>query len=106
MWRVLVIVALLSTNLFGQAAEGNDQFLQGHYAEAVAAYQNVPQAERNAGLFNRVGVSYHFLNRLKDAEASYLAAVRMDRGFSDAINNLAALYYSQLKFRDAERQFR
>ena len=106
MVRILIGFALLSTHVFGQAAIGNEKFDQKQYADAAAAYQNIPPGQRDAGILNRLGISYHILNRIRDAENAYKAALRLDSQDSDANNNLGALYYAQRKFSDAERQVR
>ena len=106
MWRTFAVLLVMSANLFGQAATGNEKYDQKQYAEAAAAYETIPQADRDAGILNRLGISYHMLNRLKEAEAAYKASIRLDTTRSDATNNLAALYYSQRKFSDAERYVR
>jgi tetratricopeptide (TPR) repeat protein len=112
MWRLLSVFVLFSANLFGQAAitdvaaAGNESYAQKQYVNAIAAYEQIPQADRNARLLNRLGISYHMLNRLKEAETAYQASARVDAKTSEALNNLAALHYSQRKFSDAERQVR
>jgi Tfp pilus assembly protein PilF len=92
--------------LFGQAQSGNEKYEAKQYAEAITAYEAVPQAERNAGLLNRLGLSYHMQNRLKEAENAYRQAIKLDPKFSDANNNLAVLFIGQLKFGNAEGQIR
>ena len=91
---------------FGQIDAGNEKFQAKQYAEAVTAYESVPQAERNAGLLNRLGLSYHLLNRLKEAETAYRQAIKLDSKFSDPNNNLGVLLVAQLKFGNAEGQIR
>ena len=106
MWRMSIVFIVMSANLFGQAAVGNEKYDQKQYADAATAYERIPQAERDGGILNRLGISYHMLSRLKEAEVAYRASIRLDTTGSDATGNLAALYYSQLKFSDAERQVR
>jgi len=106
MGRIFIVFVLLSANLFGQAAIGNEKFDQKQYADAAAAYENIPVPQRDAGILNRLGVSFHMLNRLRDAENAYKAALKLEPDDSESTNNLAALYYSQRKFSDAERQLR
>ena len=103
---MVLILVFFSANLFGQAAAGNEKFDQKQYADAVNAYEKVPAAERNAGLLNRLGISYHLLKQFRAAENAYKAATSKDPANSDALNNLAVLYYSQQRFSDAERQIR
>ncbi len=110
MAQVLVLLLFFSANIYAQAAAGaaagNEKFDRGQYAEAVAAYEKVQPAERDAAIWNRLGISYHLLNQLKAAENAYKSALRLDDQSAEPANNLAALYYSQRKFSDAERQVR
>jgi Flp pilus assembly protein TadD len=89
-----------------QAPAGNEKFDQKQYAEAANAYERIPAAQRDAGIYNRLGVSYHMTNQLRAAENAYKGALRLQSDNADAANNMAALYYSQKKFSDAERQVR
>jgi Flp pilus assembly protein TadD len=103
---VIVVSVVLGGMAFGQPQIGNEKFQAKQYAEAVTAYEAVPQAERNAGLLNRLALSYHMLNRLKEAEATYRQAIKLDPKFADPNNNLAVLLIAQLKFGNAEGQIR
>ena len=106
MSRILALLLFFNANVFGQAAAGNEKYDQKQYADAVNAYEKIPSAERNAGILNRLGISYHLLKQFKAAENAYKAAISKDLKNTDAPNNLAALYYSQQRFGDAERQTR
>ena len=99
-------IFLLNGISFGQADTGNEKFQAKQYAEAVTAYEAVPQAQRNPGLLNRLGLSYHMMNRLKEAESVYRQAIKLDSKFSDPNNNLGVLLIAQLKFGNAEGQIR
>lgn len=101
MWNLLLVFLLA-----GQAETGSEKFQAKEYADAIAAYERIPQAERNAGLLNRLGISYHMLNRLKEAENAYRQSIRLEPRFAEANNNLGVLFYSQLKFGNAEGQVR
>jgi Flp pilus assembly protein TadD len=114
MARVLGVLLIFTANLFGQvsgqslgdAAIADDHFSQSRFSDAAAVYEKLPPAEKSAAILNRLGVSYHMLNRLKEAEAAYKAAIKAGPDESNPRNNLASLYYSQRKFSDAEREFR
>jgi tetratricopeptide (TPR) repeat protein len=106
MWRLLFPLLLFTASAFGQAAAGNEKFDQKQYADAANAYEKIPTAQRDAGIYNRLGISYHLSNQLKAAENAYRAALRLQSDNANALNNIAALYYSQRKFSDAERQVR
>ena len=105
-FAILGVFLFFNGNSFGQAQAGNEEFQAKQYAEAVTAYEGVPQAERNAGLLNRLGLSYHMLNRLKEAENAYRQAIKVDPRFHDPNNNLGVLFIAQLKFGNAEGQIR
>jgi Flp pilus assembly protein TadD len=106
MARTFVCLLLFSANLFGQAAAGNEKFDQKQYADAANAYERIPAAQRDAGIYNRLGISYHLTNQLKAAENAYKSAQRLQQDNGDVLNNIAAMYYSQRKYSDAERQVR
>jgi len=106
MWRALISLLLFTANVFGQAAAGNEKFDQKQYADAANAYEKIPAAQRDAGIYNRLGISYHLSNQLKAAENAYRAALRLQQDNANVLNNVATLYYSQRKFSDAERQVR
>jgi tetratricopeptide (TPR) repeat protein len=97
---------VFTLNARAQAPLGNEKYDQKQYAEAINAYEKVPNAQRDASLYNRLGVSYHLSNQLRAAENAYKSALRLESENPNALNNLAALYYSQMKFSDAERQIR
>jgi tetratricopeptide (TPR) repeat protein len=109
MW-IVAFLLLFTVNVFGQAASGaaagNDRFDQKQYADAANAYERIPAAQRDAGIYNRLGISYHLTNQLKAAENAYRAALRLQPDNANVLNNLAVMYYSQRKFSDAERQIR
>jgi tetratricopeptide (TPR) repeat protein len=104
MARLLAVLLIFAPNLFGQAAAGNEWFEQKDYKAAVDAYEKIPSAMRDATILNRLGISYHLLNRLRPAENAYKGAISKDSRNATFLNNLAALYYSQGKFSDADKQ--
>jgi tetratricopeptide (TPR) repeat protein len=106
MARIAAFLLLFNSIAFGQASLGNEQFDQKKYEDALNAYEKIPPAERDAGILNRMGISYHLLSRFKQAEEAYKSALSKDSKNTAALNNLAVLYYSQGKFGDADRQIR
>src|SRR5215510_13515375 len=100
MGNILAIFLFLA-----QLPNGNALFEKSDYAGAAAEFEKATPAERTAQLVNRLGISYHFLNKLKEAEAAYRDSIKRDPKYSDAYNNLGALNYSKKNFGEAERQF-
>src|SRR5262249_37003692 len=83
-----------------------EKFDQKQYADAANAYEKIPAAQRDAGTYNRLGISYHLTSQLKAAENAYRSGLHLQADNADILNNLAVLFYSQKKFSDAERQVR
>src|SRR5262249_25524049 len=106
MGRLLAVLLFVSANSFGQVAAGNEKYDQKQYADAANAYEKVPPAQRNATIYNRLGISYHLSNQLRAAETAYKNALRLQAENAEVRNNLAAVYYSQNKFSDAEKEVR
>src|SRR6185295_19464388 len=99
MKRIVLVFLLWGIPAFAQS--GDELFLKGQYAQAAAAFERLPEPEKTAVVLNRLGISYHFLGRAKDAELAYGKAIKADSDQAAARNNLGALLYSQRKFSDA-----
>ncbi len=69
------------------------------YREAVDAYR--AGAGKSAVLWNKVGIAYHQLGDLDAAKRSYEHALKLDRKYADALNNLGTVFYARKKFRTA-----
>src|SRR5690242_11120217 len=104
MVRMLAVFLFFAPTLLGQATVGNEMFDQKEYQAAARAYEKIPPAMRDATILNRLGISYHLLNRLRPAENAYKAAISKDPRNATFVNNLAAVYYSQGKFSDADKE--
>jgi Flp pilus assembly protein TadD len=103
---ILFFAAGLYGQVSGQVPSGDELFEKGQYAAAAAAYEKVPASEMTGITFNRLAISYHMLNKLKEAETAYKESIKRDPKSSDPFNNLGALYYTRKNFGEAERQFR
>jgi superkiller protein 3 len=101
----LLLPLLLIVGVQAYAQTGEDLFQKGQYAEAIAALERSPDP-KPAPTLNLLGMSYHFLGRLMEAEAAYDRAIKADPSLAAPRNNLGALYFSQRKFSDADREFR
>jgi tetratricopeptide (TPR) repeat protein len=102
--NIIAFLLWVTPNLFGQEAVGNEKFEQKEYVQAAGAYEKIPSGLRDATILNRLGMSYHLVNKLKPAENAYKAAISKDPRNATFVNNLAAVYYSQGKFGDADKQ--
>ena len=73
------------------------------YREAIDMYREGPVS---AVLANKVGIAFHQLSLLDLAKKNYRAAIALDPKYSEAINNLGTIYYSQKNYRHAISLYR
>jgi len=66
------------------------------YRNAIDAYR--PAAGNSAVLWNKVGIAYHQLGDLGAAKKSYEHALKLNRKYADAMNNLGTVFYARRKF--------
>jgi len=67
------------------------------YREAIDMYRE-PQPETPV-LANKIGIAFHQLSLLNLAKKNYQQAINLDPKYSEAINNLGTIYYSQKNYR-------
>ena len=72
------------------------------YREAVEAYK---EASETATMANKMGIAYHQLGDLGNAEKSYERALKLDSKYAEAMNNLGTVYYSRKSYRRAIKQY-
>src|SRR5262245_4690571 len=84
-----------------QISAANQLFDREDYAQAAAAFERLPEAEKPAAVLNRLGISYHMSNRLREAENIYRRLIRVSPNSAAGYNNLGALFYSQKRFGEA-----
>jgi len=75
-----------------------------HYREAVDVYHEGPST--SAVLHNKMGIAYHQMLNLGAAKKEYETAVKLDRDYSEAVNNLGTIYYSQKSYRHCIRLYK
>ena len=69
------------------------------YREAIETYSGVKPM--TAVLWDKIGISYHQLGDLNAAKKCYERAIRVDKKYADATNNVGTVYYAQKKYRSA-----
>jgi len=73
------------------------------YREAIDMYKGAPET---AILMNKIGIAYHQLTDLVNAEKCYSRAVKLDSKYAEAMNNLGTIYYSRQSYRRAINQYK
>jgi tetratricopeptide (TPR) repeat protein len=69
------------------------------YREAIDVYRQGPAD--SPVLANKIGIAFHQLLLLDLAKKNYERAIKLDPKYSEAINNLGTIYYSQKSYRRA-----
>ncbi len=67
------------------------------YREAIDMYRT--GSPDSAVLQNKIGIAFHQLLQLDLAKKNYERAIKLDPKYSEAINNLGTIYYSQKSYR-------
>lgn len=83
---------------------GTGYLQQGQYPQAMAELMKAEQLDSsNPKILNNLGLAYYVRGKTKQAEAKFRLAIRADKNFSDAKNNLARTLLDQDRPGDALR---
>ncbi len=74
------------------------------YREAIEFYRQGPAD--SAVTWNKVGIAYHQLLDLGAAKKNYEQALKLNRHYSEAINNLGTIFYAQKNYRRAIARYK
>lgn len=81
--------------------------LHKQYQQAIDLLQRTIQnGDRNAALYNRLGIAAEELNDLKLAEKAYKQAIRRDPQKAEYYNNLGTVYYGKHKWGKALKWYK
>ncbi len=67
------------------------------YRDAIDMYRDGPSD--SAVLANKIGIAFHQMSQLDLARKNYEHAIKINPRYSEAINNLGTVYYSQKSYR-------
>jgi tetratricopeptide (TPR) repeat protein len=73
------------------------------YREAIELYKKCPET---AIIENKIGIAYHQLQDMDHAKHYYERAIKLDRSYSEAVNNLGTVFYAQKSYRRAIGQYK
>jgi tetratricopeptide (TPR) repeat protein len=74
------------------------------YRDALDYYKT--GAETSAVLANKTGIAYHQLQDLVNARKYYEKAIKLNRSYAEAINNLGTIFYARKSYRRAIEQYK
>lgn len=69
------------------------------YREAIDAYRAIQPP--TAVIYNKIGIAYHQLGDLKSAKKMYERAIKLNKQYAEAINNLGTIHYARKSYRRA-----
>lgn len=70
------------------------------YADAVDYYQRALKRSKysNPALWNKLGIAYQQQMNYREAHRAYSQALKRNKDFAEALNNIGTIYYFQNKF--------
>jgi tetratricopeptide (TPR) repeat protein len=74
------------------------------FREAIAIYKTGPQ--NSPVVWNKIGIAWHNLGELSLARSSYEHALKIDKTYAAAINNIGTVYYAEKKYRSAINRYK
>ncbi len=96
----------LDTSTAAQLEDQGD-LLRAHnlHLDALDSYQAAIRKQPSAALYNKLGITYVLLRRPADAQACIQRAIKMEKNYADAWNNLASVFYMGGDFRRAIKDY-
>ncbi len=73
------------------------------YKDAIDFYKR--GANKSAVMANKTGIAYHQMGDLKNAKKYYEKAIKLDRKYSEAYNNLATVDYAHKSYGSAVKNY-
>ncbi len=74
------------------------------FREAIESFKKGPQ--NSPVTWNKIGIAWHNLGQLDLARTNYEHALKVDKGYAEAINNVGTVFYAQKKYRTAISRYK
>jgi tetratricopeptide (TPR) repeat protein len=100
---IFSIVALAQTPLTPEQ-RGDLYMARKMYREAIDTYRAV--AGNSPVMWDKIGVAWHLLGDMGAAKKAYEHAIRLDKKYADAINNVGTVFYAEKKYRSAISRYK
>jgi len=82
---------------------GDSLLARGKYQAAIDSYRGIPNP--SASVFNKIGIAYQHLQAPDIAESYYIHALKLDRKFPQALNNLGTICFLRQELHQAEKLY-
>lgn len=73
------------------------------YKDAIDFYKR--GANKNAVMANKVGIAYHQMGDLENSKKYYERAIKIDKKYSEAYNNLGTIHYAHKSYGNAVKNY-
>src|SRR5438094_3429948 len=84
---------------------GDQLRAQNAFADAIDYYRAAMEKADSAALHNKIGIAYLQQMRRDDAHKDFKRAIKMDRNYAEAYNNLGVVEYHRRNFGGAISQY-
>jgi tetratricopeptide (TPR) repeat protein len=74
------------------------------FREAIASYKAGPQ--NSPVTWNKIGIAWHNLGELGLARANYEHALKVDKKYAEALNNVGTVFYAEKKYGTAISRYK
>jgi tetratricopeptide (TPR) repeat protein len=86
--------------------EGDTLRAQKRYLDSIDYYRAALKKSDTSVLHNKTGISLMLLRRDSEAKKEFQHAIKLDKNYSEAYNNLGALYYNQHRWGSAVKEYK
>jgi len=86
--------------------QGDQLRAQKAYLDSMDYYRTALKKQENAVLHNKIGMCLLQLRRDSESRREFQQAIRLDKNYPEAYNNLVALYYNTRKFGSAIKEYK
>lgn len=73
------------------------------YRDAIDFYK--PSSNKNAVMANKTGIAYHQMGDLTNAKKYYERAIKLDKQYPEAYNNLGTIHYAHKSYGNAIKNY-
>lgn len=108
--EALLLVSFLPVSALAQTVpltpeqRGDLYMARKMYREAADMYRH--NAGKSPVMWDKTGIAYHLLGDLNAARRSYEHAIKLDKKYADAINNVGTVFYAEKKYRSAISRYK
>lgn len=88
----------------GPEMRGDIYMARRMYREAIDVYRSIQPP--TAVILNKIGIAYQQLGDLNSAKKMYERAIKLNKQYPEAINNLGTIHYARKSYRRAISQYR